>query len=108
MAVRPGIAGLSPGNPATPKAAPSNLARAFKGDPKAVASLIGIMRQSGYGPDRDEPTVDVLSIVDQQAIIADFLTRNASSDEADPEIASANESSASAVSSTEEPSDDAN
>ena len=86
----------------------TTLARAFKGDPKAVASLIGIMRQSGYGPDRDEPTVDVLSVADQQAILADFLTRNLSSDEADPKIGSATESSASAVSSTEEPSDDAN
>ena len=86
----------------------TTLARAFKGDPKAVASLIGIMRQSGYGPDRDEPTVDVLSVADQQAILADFLTRNLSSDEADPEIGSATESSASAVSSTKEPSDDAN
>jgi hypothetical protein len=86
----------------------TTLARAFKGDPKAVASLIGIMRQSGYGPDRDEPTVDVLSVADQQAILADFLARNLSSDEADPKIGSATESSASAVSSTEEPSDDAN
>ena len=82
------------------------LARSFKGDPKAVASLMVIMKQSGYGPDRDEPTVDVLSVADQQAILADFLTRNLSSDEADPEIGSATESSAPAASSTKEPSDD--
>jgi hypothetical protein len=86
----------------------TTLARAFKGDPKAVASLISIMRQSGYGPDREEPTVDLLSAEEQEAILAEYLTRNLSSDKVDPEIGTATETSASAVSSTKGPSFDAN
>jgi Family of unknown function (DUF5681) len=82
-------------------------ARAF-GDPKALAALVVLMKQYGFGPDRDEPAADLLSVADQQAILAEYLTRNLSSDEADPEIGSSNESSAPAASSTKEPSDDAN
>jgi len=82
----------------------TTVARAFKGDPKAVASLISIMRQSGYGPDRDEPTVDLQSAEEQEAIIAEYVTRT---NKADPEIGTTT-GSASAVSSTKGPSDDAN
>jgi len=39
----------------------TTLTRSFKGDPKALVSLIVIMKQSGYGPDRDEPMADLLS-----------------------------------------------
>jgi hypothetical protein len=81
----------------------TTLARAFKGDPKALASLIVMMRQSGYGPDRDEPTVDLFPAEEQEAILAEYVKRN---HKADPEIGAAG--SASAVSSTKGPSDDAN
>ena len=79
----------------------TTLARAFKGDPKALASLIVIMRQSGYGPDRDEPPADLLSAADCEAVLADYLARNSSSDEADPKIGTSVESSAPTASSTE-------
>jgi hypothetical protein len=62
------------------------------------------MRQSGYGPDRDEPTVDLQSAEEQEAIIAEYVTRT---NKADPEIGTTT-GSASAVSSTKGPSDDAN
>jgi hypothetical protein len=86
----------------------TTLARCFKGDPKAVASLIGIMRQSGYGPDRDKPSADLLSAVDYEAILADYRARNFSSDEADPEVGTSVESSTAAVSATKARSDDPN
>ncbi len=35
----------------------TTLAKAFKGDPKAFASFVSMMRQSGYAEDRDEPPV---------------------------------------------------
>jgi hypothetical protein len=71
----------------------TTLARCFAGDQKAVASLIAIMRQSGYGPDRDEPTADLLSAADYEAILADYLARNFSADKTDPEIDTSTESS---------------
>jgi hypothetical protein len=79
----------------------TTLARSFKGDPKALASLIVIIRQSGYGPDRDESSADLLSAADYEAILADYLARNFSSDKADPEIGTSVESSAPTASSTE-------
>jgi Family of unknown function (DUF5681) len=69
------------------------LARCLKGDAKAVASLIAIMRQSGYGPDRDEASADLLEIVDSKAILADYHARNFASDKTDTEIESSPESS---------------
>jgi len=39
----------------------TTLARCLHGRSKAVASLIAIMRQSGYGPDRDEARLTWLS-----------------------------------------------
>ena len=79
----------------------TTLTRSFKGDPKALVSLIVIMKQSGYGPDRDEPAADLLSGSDYEAIVADYLARNLSSDEADPEIGASNERSTPTASSTE-------
>ena len=79
----------------------TTLTRSFKGDPKALVSLIVIMKQSGYGPDRDEPMADLLSAADYEAILADYRARNFSSDEADPEIGTSNENSTPTASSTE-------
>jgi Family of unknown function (DUF5681) len=79
----------------------TTLTRSFKGDPKALVSLIVIMKQSGYGPDRDEPATDLLSGSDYEAIVADYLARNLSSNEADPEISTSNERSTPTASSTE-------
>ena len=79
----------------------TTLTRSFKGDPKALVSLIVIMKQSGYGPDRDEPMADLLSAADYEVILADYRARNFSSDEADPEIGTSNEKSTPTASSTE-------
>jgi hypothetical protein len=58
--------------------------RAFK-DPKALASLIVLLRQCGYGADHDEPTGDMLLGPEYEAIIDDFLAckgaGNAASDD---------------------------
>ena len=54
----------------------TTLAKAFKGDPKAFASLGFLMRQSGYGEDRDEPTAADLLNCNSNSIIADFLERS--------------------------------
>jgi hypothetical protein len=70
----------------------TTLTRSFKGDPKALVSLIVLLKQSGYGMDRDELTADLLSAADYDAILADYLARN-SSDKADPEIDTSTESS---------------
>jgi Family of unknown function (DUF5681) len=60
-------------------------ARAFKGDPKAIASLIALARLSGL-TESDEATADLLQGPEYDAMIADFLARhgieNAASDEA--------------------------
>ncbi len=79
----------------------TTLTRSFKGDPKALVSLIVIMKQSGYGPDRDEPAADLLSGSDYEAIVADYLARNFSSDKLAPEIDTSNEKSTPTASSTE-------
>src|SRR5260221_1859561 len=47
----------------------TTLTRSFKGDPKALVSLIVIMKQSGYGPDRDEPAADLLSGSDYDRLL---------------------------------------
>src|SRR5438876_324596 len=64
----------------------TTLTRSFKGDPKALVSLIVLLKQSGYGPDRAEPAADLLSGSDYEAIVADYLARNFSSDKLAPEI----------------------
>jgi hypothetical protein len=51
------------------------LARSFKGDPKALASLITLWRQSGL-TESDENVTELLNGLDHDAIIADFLARN--------------------------------
>src|SRR4029450_5437031 len=50
-------------------------ARAFKGDPKAIASLIALARLSGL-TESDEAIADLLHGPEYDAIIADFLARN--------------------------------
>jgi Family of unknown function (DUF5681) len=50
-------------------------ARAFKGDPKALASLIVLARLSGL-TESDETIADLLQGPEYDAIIADFLARN--------------------------------
>ncbi len=79
----------------------TTLTRSFKGDPKALVSLIVLLKQSGYGTDRDEPAADLLSAADYEAILVDYRARNFSSDEADPEIGTSNENSTPTASSTE-------
>jgi hypothetical protein len=46
--------------------------RAFK-DPKALASLVILCRQCGYGADHDDPAGDMLLGPEYDAIINDFL-----------------------------------
>jgi hypothetical protein len=53
----------------------NTLAQAFKGDPKAYASLGLLMRQSGYGNDPDEVTAENLLGANYQHIVDDFLAR---------------------------------
>ena len=59
--------------------------RAFKGDPKALASLIALARLSGL-TESDEAAADLLQGSEYDAMIVDFLARhgieNAASDEA--------------------------
>jgi Family of unknown function (DUF5681) len=50
-------------------------ARAFKGDPKALASLILLARLSGL-TESDEAIADLVHGPEYDAIIADFLARN--------------------------------
>jgi hypothetical protein len=80
----------------------TTLTRSFKGDPKALVSLIVIMKQSGYGPDRDEPSADLLATVDYEAILADYRARYFASDKTDIEIDTSTEGSP-PTSSTKEP-----
>jgi hypothetical protein len=49
--------------------------RAFKGDPKAFASLILLLRQIGL-TESDETTRGVLQGPEYAAIVADFLARH--------------------------------
>jgi hypothetical protein len=79
----------------------TTLTRSFKGDPKALVSLIVLLKQSGYGADRDEPTTDLLSGADYETIVANYLARNVSSDEADPNLGTSNERSTLIASSTD-------
>ena len=51
------------------------IARSFKGDSKAVASLIVLMRQSGL-IESGEAATDPLNGPEYDAIIADFCARN--------------------------------
>jgi Family of unknown function (DUF5681) len=49
-------------------------ARAFKGDPKALGSLIMLLRQIGL-TESDETTTELLQGPEYAAIVADFLAR---------------------------------
>jgi hypothetical protein len=65
-------------------------ARGFKGDPKAIASLIALARLSGL-TESDETTAELLHGPEYDAIIDDFLARhgvekNASDDEVNPAV----------------------
>jgi hypothetical protein len=68
----------------------STRARAFKGDPKALASLILLARLSGL-TESDEAIADLLHGPEYDAIIDDFLARHgvekdASDDEVNPAV----------------------
>ena len=49
--------------------------RALK-DPKAIMSLVILMRHCGYGTDDDDTPADLALNSDYDAIIDDFLARN--------------------------------
>ena len=51
------------------------MSRAFKGDPKAVASFLVIMKHSGYGAEATEVSTELLQGVDHEAILKEYLVR---------------------------------
>ena len=57
----------------------SLLARAFKGDLKALHGLLAMMNKAGYAEEADK-FAGLPTTTDYQAIIADFLTRRVSDD----------------------------
>ena len=54
----------------------TTVSRAFKGDPKATAPLLVLVRHCGYGADHDAPAAELLSGTDLKAIINDYIVRN--------------------------------
>lgn len=60
----------------------SLLARAFKGDLKALTALVVMIKQSGYGTEVTEITPELPRGTDHEAIIADFLSRTGVDDPA--------------------------
>ena len=54
----------------------TTLSRAFKGDPKAMASLLVLVKQYGYGADQDASAAELLSGTDFKAIINEYIDRN--------------------------------
>jgi hypothetical protein len=54
------------------------LSRVFKGDPRAMASFLVLVRHCRYGADQDEPAAEMLAGTDLQAIIQDYIDRNGS------------------------------
>jgi hypothetical protein len=54
----------------------TTLNRAFKGDPKAMASLLVLVKHCGYGADHDAPAAELLSGTNFKAIIDDYIDRN--------------------------------
>ena len=56
----------------------TTMARALKGEPKAVASLLMLIRQAGYGSDHDEGGADPLATPEINAIVEDFIARYSS------------------------------
>jgi hypothetical protein len=53
----------------------TTMTRALKGEPKAVASLLILIRQAGYGSDHDECGADLLATPEINAIVEDFIAR---------------------------------
>jgi hypothetical protein len=51
------------------------LSRAFSGDPKALNTLMVMMKQSGYGSEEIESAVASLQGVNREDIIANYLAR---------------------------------
>jgi len=74
------------------------LGHAFKGEFKAVASLLLLVKQCGYGADHNEPAADLLAGIDPKAIISDFINRNGSEARMALETTPAEETPASASS----------
>jgi hypothetical protein len=58
------------------------MSRAFKGDLKALASLIVMMKQAGYGNEHADITPELLQGLDHESIIAEFRSRLALDDSA--------------------------
>jgi hypothetical protein len=56
------------------------MSRAFKGDPKAMASLIIMMKHSGYGAEAAESGAELLQGVDHEAILKEYMVRAARED----------------------------
>ena len=53
----------------------TTMARALKGEPKAVASLLMLIWQAGYGSDHDEGGADPLATPEINAIVEEFIAR---------------------------------
>jgi hypothetical protein len=51
------------------------MSRAFKGDPKAMASFIAMMKHSGYGAEAAESGPELLQGVDHEAILKEYMVR---------------------------------
>ena len=56
------------------------MSRAFKGDPKAMASFLAMMKHSGYGAEAAESGAELLQGVDHKAILKEYLVRLALED----------------------------
>jgi hypothetical protein len=66
---------------------------AFRGDPKAMNSLLVLVRHCGYGSDHDEPAAELLSGSDLKAIIDDYFVRNTAENRTASETKQAKETS---------------
>lgn len=51
------------------------MSRAFKGDPKFVASFLVILKQSGYGTEATEVSPELVTDVDHEAVLKEYLGR---------------------------------
>ncbi len=56
----------------------TTLARTFKGDPKAIAALLILLRH--YASEHDEPVVGLELLSEHEAIVSDFLARHGLND----------------------------
>jgi Family of unknown function (DUF5681) len=64
------------------------MSRAFKGDPKAMASFIAMMKHSGYGAEAAESGPELLQGVDHEAILKEYMVRAALEDPIEVDSAS--------------------